>query len=525
MIGTKLMIFRNVAFFIFVFSFLAFSEKLPETYSLLSAPVVECAISESTIYAIYNNSLWQCDYGSRNWRLISKSPFKEEGEKLKALHTVWSQPRLIYLLSSKYLYISRDGGISWLSRKLNSETRDYNNICVFPKKREKILFATSDGVWISNDEGQTFERFFSRINQKENYINDVIIGMRGDKVYIATAASLFASSDKGATFRNVLGLPDTEITHLAVAPLRANVLCFISNGRLFYSETSLENYSLVSSLYDFSKCGQVSIAANGKDVIWNYPGGVLWGKDWLPPEISNETSALPIEFSTNESSELLKKEAKIIKNSKNLQISQENQEKEKEKKEKKQRLLKEKYALAMEKIQSEPSARDVVTAAIEYAKLHPDKIKEWMRNLKKSAWLPEVRILGGGEMGKMDGHGRRGDVGLNPLFLYRGSEHTRENDYRLEAELSWKLEKIFFDEAEIGIDEQRNRQTELREDIANTITIYYFQRRNLMFKKLFNPPEDFTELSRLEFQIEEITTKIDTLSGGYFIKKLKATAK
>ena len=513
MTGIKLTIFKNITIFLFVFSSLIFAEKLPETHSLLSAPVKECSIAENTIYAIYSNSLWKCKYGSQNWRTISKLPFKEEGEILKSLFTIWAQPRLIYLLSSKYFYISRDGGLSWLSRKLNSETKEYNNICVFPKNKDKILFATSDGVWISNDEGQTFERFFSRINEKENYINDVNIDMQGNKVYVATAANLFVSSDKGKTFRNVLGLPDKGITHLAIAPLQGNVLCFISDGRLFYSETSLENYALVSSLYDFSKCGQVSISANGKDVVWNYPGGVLWGKDWLPPETFKEVTALPVVLPDNKTTDLLKKEKELLKIK--------NQKKEKARK----KILKEKYEFAMKKIQSEPSAKDVVNAAIEYAKLHPDRIKKWMENIRKSAWMPEVRMLGGGEKGTINSHGRDGEPGFNSLFLFRESEHTRENDYRLEAELSWKLEKFFFDEAEIGIDEQRNRQTELREDIANTVTIYYFQRRNLMFKKLFNPPEDFTELSRLEFQIEEITTKIDTLSGGYFIKQLDSIKK
>ena len=518
MTGIKLTIFREFSFFIFVFSIQLFAEKLPETYSLLSAPVKECAIAENTIYAIYSNSLYQCDYGSRNWELISKLPFKENDEITKSLCTIWAQPKCVYLLSSKYLYISQNGGKSWLSRKLKSDTRVYNKVCVFPKNKEKILFATSDGVWISNDEGQTFERFFSRINEKENFINDVNIGSWGNRIYVATVASLFVSSDNGKTFRKVLGMPQKGITDFASAPLQKNEICFISDGRLFYSDTSLESYALVSSLYDFSKCGQVSIVANGKDVIWNYPGGVLWGKDWLPPKTSDEATMLPIKESNGKIANLLKKESDILKSSQNIQ-------KEKKEEERRQKLLKEKYALAMKKIQSEPSAKEIVNAAIEFAKLHPDRIKQWIEKAKKSAWLPEVRVLGGSEMGQIDGHGRRGNVGLNPLFLYRESDHINTKDYKIEAELSWKLEKLFFNEAEIDIDEQRNRQTELREDIANTITIYYFQRRNLVFKKLFNPPENFTELSRLEFQIEEITTKIDTLSGGYFMKKLKALQK
>ncbi len=133
MTGIKLMTFRSITLFLFLFAFLTTAEKLPETHSLLSAPVKECAIAENTIYSIYSNSLWRCDFGSRNWEKISELPFKEEDEILKSLYTIWLQPRLIYLLSSKYFYISRDGGNSWLSRKLNSETREYNNICVFPK--------------------------------------------------------------------------------------------------------------------------------------------------------------------------------------------------------------------------------------------------------------------------------------------------------------------------------------------------------------------------------------------------------
>jgi hypothetical protein len=139
--------------------------------------------------------------------------------------------------------------------------------------------------------------------------------------------------------------------------------------------------------------------------------------------------------------------------------------------------------------------------------------------------MPQVRVLGRGDraQGLDQGIDAVGTLDNAAYFGRKIGSHTA--GIGAEAELSWDLEKIFFDPNEVGIDERRQRQTELRADVANTVTIYYFQRRNLLFQKLYDPPKDFIELSRLDFQIEELTTKIDTLSGGYFSQSLQENLK
>jgi hypothetical protein len=129
--------------------------------------------------------------------------------------------------------------------------------------------------------------------------------------------------------------------------------------------------------------------------------------------------------------------------------------------------------------------------------------------------------LGDADFGKGNEYGTEGMGTLGRPVRYRTDKSDGQSAFGTEAELKWNLGRIFFNPLQLDIDDRRSRQTDLREDVANTATIYYFQRRNLLFRKLFNPPDDLTELSRLEFQIEELTTKLDTLSGGYFSEELK----
>ncbi len=497
--------------------------KLPETYSLLTAPVKGCAVADGVVYAVYSNAVWQCAYGRREWHKKAALPFREKDEVLRSIRAVWAQPRLLYLLSSRYLYLSGDAGLSWSARRLESATRRYNDVCVFPNETSRIMLATSDGAWMSYDNGQTFHRFFQRVNSKENYINTICVDMRGERVYIASASCLFVSSDKGKSFRKMLGLPQSDVTHISASPLQTDALVFVSQKRLFYSDTRLETFVLLSDIYDFSACQQVLIAANGRDVVWSYPGGVRWGKDWLPlslpeptalttaGEIADADSQKPAETAPTQDVVRTRYDSQVLTNAR-------------------QRILEERYAQVMARIRREPSAREVLDAAFTYAALHPERIKEWLKKARQSAWLPELRLLGGGQVDSSDDYGREGspadgNPNVNPLQLYRRSSHAEGGSYRAEAELSWSFGKVFFNPDEVLIDQQRNRQTELREDIANTVTIYYFQRRNMLFRKLFNPPKDLTELSRLEFQIEELTTKLDSLSGGYFSKQLAKNLK
>jgi hypothetical protein len=494
------------------------ADRVPETYKLLLGPLDGGVLAQATLYAVRSNAVLQSPLTSATWTPTGAMPALEADERIRTFVTLPNQPLVLYLLTSHNIYISSDAGASWLKRTLAPLGRAVTALCVDSEQDTIMLLGTTDGVWRSRDGGNTFQRFFARVNPTENHILAIAASRYNERVYIATRGGTFVSIDRGSTFAVIAGLPETPTTHIAVSPLQATTLAFVSGGRLFYSENALQSFRLVSSIYDFSECLQLAIVPNGRDIVWSYVGGLLWGKDWLTPAtIAAPVAAAPLPLpapapvitpaaappaaalaptAAVAAAAILDREAQELR-----------------------------YDRAMQRIQLEPSARDVVDAAIEYAQLHPDRIRTWLRNVKRAALMPQVRILGRGDRAQGLDEGIDA-VGTLDTAAYHGRKIGSDTvGVGGEAEMTWDLEKIFFDPNEIGIDERRQRQTELRADVANTVTIYYFQRRNLLFQKLYEPPKDFLELSRLDFQIEELTTKIDTLSGGYFSQTLQENLK
>lgn len=503
----------------------AWADSVPETHSLLLQPVSASASADSTVYAIVSNVLWRTAATERNWAATAPIPLKAENEEIRSLRAVQNKPLSLYLLTSTHLYASRDAGASWTDRRLVYETRRYNDLWTYPETDGRLLVATSDGAWISSDGGSSFTRFFTRVNEDENYINAVCVDRRGERVYIATRDGLFITSDNGKTFRKMFGLPP-DITRLASSPVQDGAIAFVSGGRMFYTDTAFESFRLLSSIYDFSQCQEIAVTSNGRDIVWSYAGGVLWGKDWLPTPASRDLT-LPVATAgalmqpppgqavpAQPSAPVVITQVVAAAPAPETQAAMSAE-------------MRARYAQVMEQLNGEPSARDVVDAAILYADLHPSKVRAWLKDMYRSAWLPQLRVLGGTDFSGGYQYGRDGEalfIGDRPLGIYQQTQRSDEQAFRAEAEVTWDLSRLIFNPNEIGLSEQQNRQTELRTDVANTVTIYYFQRRSLVFRKLFNPPEDSIELSRLEFQIEELTTKIDTLSGNYFTQHVKEPA-
>lgn len=497
----------------FLFFFFLTSQLFGETETLrlLSANVQAACVNDNTIFAVFSNAVYACSFTTKRWQKVSQPAMDLSDEPIRDIAVSPASPVTLFLLTRDNLFISKDSGTSWIHRRLASQTRNYYTVSPHPTIPSTILLASSDGVWISRDNGEIFERFFTRVNSRENDVRSIGWDKNGARVYLATQGGVFLSSDAGATFQKVLKLPPDPVTYIATSPMTSMHLAFVSGGRLFFSDSGLVRYWLVSELYDFSSCTSINIAWNGADIIWSYPGGLLWGKEWLIP-VPRVPQAHTISNTDTQNAASYNSFSAVEQDSQRAGPPRQ--------KEKVPPSLEPRYERVMQIIRKEPSARDVVDAAIEYAHLHPEEIDAWLKNLRKSTWLPDVRFLGNTSMKDGSFYGTEGMGTWGRSVRYRQDRSEDAFVWETGAELSWRLGSFIYDTDEIRIDERRARQTELREDVANTVTIYYFQRRNYVFKKLFDPPESFEELSRLTFQIEELTTKLDTLSGGYFNKNL-----
>lgn len=483
------------------------SPAVTETHRLLSADVVASTVNDNTIFAFFSNALYTCSFVTRTWSYVSAPQISFDDDPVRDLAVSPANPMALYLLTRDTLFVSADSGISWTRRQLASQTRTYHTVAPHPTQQHNLLLGTSDGAWISEDNGETFDRFFSRISPQENDVHAIAWDKDGNRVYLATRAAMFVSTDGGSSFQQVHKLPPDPITHIAASPVSRMHVAFVSGKRLFFSDSGLVRYWLVSELYDFSSCTSLNIAWNGADIIWSYPGGLLWGKEWLkiiPPSPPPATAHVPPE----EEKPLIDETVYRMPDIEDAPAPSDTSER---------------YQRVMHLLRREPSARDVIDASIEYARIHPDEIDRILRNLRHSTWLPDLRILGGVSIKDGNVYGTDGMATWGRSVRYRIDRGDDAVTWETGAEMSWRLGSFFYDTDEVRLDERRARHTELRENVANTVTIYYFQRRNYIFRKLFNPPQSYEELSRLTFQIEELTAKLDTLSGGFFTSHLPVT--
>jgi hypothetical protein len=148
----------------------------------------------------------------------------------------------------------------------------------------------------------------------------------------------------------------------------------------------------------------------------------------------------------------------------------------------------------------EPDILDVQRMAIEYAEVSPEKIKGWRRSARLRALLPEVKF----EVGR-----------YVEEYWYEGEYRADKPKDRWSISLTWDLGDLLFSSAQTSIDERSKLMVELRNEILDDVNTLYFERKRLLAELL---EEDSIE-KRLK--IEELTARLDGLTGGGFSKAIK----
>ena len=227
--------------------------------------------------------------------------------------------------------------------------------------------------------------------------------------------------------------------------------------------------------------------------------------------------------------------------------------------------------------QAEPTWVEVQAAASRWAEVHPDKIAGWRRGASLRAFLPRVSLAytksrtwyndsysrnenyqttdknsydqrsnetsssGGSlfttqysdgnynwydEYSSYDessyyrkdssGHGQRDAIGNRHK---ESLNYVRSKSWRLE--FSWYLGDFLYERQQIYISKEARDLVELRQDVLEQVTQYYFDRRSARIDLILNPPAD--SYSRVEalLMIQQLDASLDALTGGYFSRVIK----
>ncbi|MBU1061939.1 MAG: hypothetical protein KJ952_04395, partial [Candidatus Omnitrophica bacterium] len=166
----------------------------------------------------------------------------------------------------------------------------------------------------------------------------------------------------------------------------------------------------------------------------------------------------------------------------------------------------------LELFNHEPSIKEMQNVAIEYAEVHPDKIREWRDRAQKKAFFPDVSV----GLDRYVTDYWHWDAGANPDVLVRGDDAIS-----WDVTMSWKLGELIWNDDQTSIDTRSRLMVQLRDDILDEITRTYFERRRLQIESYISPPEDLKLKLERELRIQELTADLDALTGGYFSERVK----
>lgn len=459
-----------------------------------------------------------------------------------------SQKGTVYAATDSFVYVSEDQGKNWKQIfSTSGKENKVNFISVILKDKPVILVATSEGLYLSVDSGEIWHKTYQK---NVNCINCVKTGI----IYIGTDEGVFASQDNAGTWQFAsAGLGSVAIKYIEIDSAGNIYAC--AENRIFKSGDSAVTwkklYSMVKNdapedvLYEefpeeteesFRKINSLSAdasdackiyAATSKGVIFSGSEGENWsfmteiGLDSSEvkhiivvsgkPYIVTRKGVFEYDAKNSRWSQLYTgaslKDARFLSvdlKSSTIWVAAGNgvfkSEKTQDVSFGEDMKLPE-YVIG--KFNKEPAISEVQRAAIRYAEVHPDKIKNWRKEARIKALIPEF------------------DLGYDKnisLSTTTNSFTVGPNDWSMD--LRWNIGDIIFSDDQTNIDVRSRLMVELRDDILDDITRLYYERRRIQVDMLISYPKSEKEKYDKLLRIEELTASIDALTGGYFSARL-----
>ncbi len=98
---------------------------------------------------------------------------------------------------------------------------------------------------------------------------------------------------------------------------------------------------------------------------------------------------------------------------------------------------------------------------------------------------------------------------------------TLRDDKQWGLALRWDLGDFLYNREQLRISTEARRLVELRQDVVEQVTLYYFDRRTARIDMILNPPADPYSRVEMLLQIQQLDASLDAMTGGYFTQTIK----
>ena len=162
------------------------------------------------------------------------------------------------------------------------------------------------------------------------------------------------------------------------------------------------------------------------------------------------------------------------------------------------------------RLELEPDCQQVQQAALSYFQITGEQVSSLNKRAKVKALLPVLELSGGYTDAKTD------EITSNYLEeMYPWlTKAAGGNAWDARAKLVWNLPQLVFNSEVLDV----AALSGLMQSVLKETTRLYYMRRRLQVDLILSPPTDLaTKLSK-QMRLDELTSLLDAMTGGWFSK-------
>ena len=383
-------------------------------------------VSGQGLFVCTEKGVFRSLNGKSAWKRIFKGIGTEENG---AQHIAFSQDGTIYIGTKAGLFLSSDNGATW-----KKDTGEPGSLSVkwIAFQEDDVFLAAEKGVYKGS--GGNWKRVFVTSTEEVEYDSDVLdtavsaerpvnsIMPNASLLFIATDAGIFVSEDEGDNWKRFVsdGLISQKVERLL---FKGDLFAATDKGVFIFSDRDKTWRALYKGVAG-DKAN--SIAEDNKGNVW-----VATNKGLYISRVNNNVIA------RHEVAKQSKEEiASLLSVARNGKGSEEEN--------------------ILGQFAHEPGIREVQEVAIDYAEVHPDKIKKWREAARRKALLPDVSF--GLDRYVTDLY--HWDAGQNPDTLQRGDDIIT-----WDVTMRWDLGDLVWSTDQTSIDTRSRLMGQFRDDI------------------------------------------------------------
>ena len=167
-------------------------------------------------------------------------------------------------------------------------------------------------------------------------------------------------------------------------------------------------------------------------------------------------------------------------------------------------------------LDGEPTCQEVQEKALKYFNISGRQVDSLRSRAKAKAVLPVLEVSGGytdSNIDEVTSNEMDFPSNLNGPWLIKGAAG---NAWDIRGKATWDLPRLVFNSEVLDVASLAG----LMQGVLKEATRLYYMRRRLQVDLILTPPSDPATLISKQMRLDELTSLIDAITGGWFSKEL-----